>query len=321
MSHSIHRMKDFTMGVRFKAVRASRPIIGTLAAVSLGMIFLVSAWGKGSDLAAFRQQISIEGLDFIFPREIVALIALFLEASLGLALVLGARKLWVLLPTALLVLFFIFLSSRNFWLVAHGLRDDASSCGCFGNLITRTPAQAFWQDLLLAPALLLAFWGRSFPFRLRLGARLAVAGVAMGTAAAFVWSISRPPLDHAPTAGEQAAASGTLRHFVQTGDYRLLVEGMEVPGAKVYRSDESGVFLIIRAPDASSSPVLVLPRFSAVQTVDSESLLRTGADGRIELPANIRRESAGQFQLLQDGLTFTIHGRQIQMQNKPRGDK
>ena len=41
------------------------------------------------------------------------------------------------------------------------MRAGRAGCGCFGNLVQRTPAEAFWQDLLLlVPPLLLAFGWR-----------------------------------------------------------------------------------------------------------------------------------------------------------------
>src|SRR5215218_7729998 len=134
--------------------------LGTAAGVFLGAVLLVAVWAKALDPAAFAEQIRIEGLDILFSAQAMALIALALEAGLGLALLLGVRRLWVLVPAALLVAFFVFLTGRAWWLSAHGLRE-AESCGCFGNLVQRTPAQAFWQDtLLLVPALLLSFVGR-----------------------------------------------------------------------------------------------------------------------------------------------------------------
>ena len=136
---------------------------GTAGAVLLGMVFLVATYSKAwnpDDFGAFVDQIRQEELDFLFTAVQVALIALALEAGLGTALLLGVRHLAVLLPTAVLVVFFLFLTGRNYWLVSQGLREPGS-CGCFGSLIERTPAEAFWQDLLLmVPLTLLCFWRR-----------------------------------------------------------------------------------------------------------------------------------------------------------------
>ncbi len=175
--------------------------LGTFGGVFLGAVLLFAVWAKALDPSAFAEQIRLEGLDFLFSAQAVALIALALEAGIGLALVLGVRRLWVLVPAALLVAFFLFLTGRAWYMDANGLRA-AESCGCFGNLVQRTPAQAFWQDLLLlVPALLLAFVGRdrerrerSFP-----KARVAVAALAAVGVALFAWKSPEMPLDDLAT--------------------------------------------------------------------------------------------------------------------------
>jgi uncharacterized membrane protein YphA (DoxX/SURF4 family) len=132
-----------------------------IAGAVLGIVLLVAVWAKAVDPASFAEQIRTEKLDFALSAPAIALLALALEAGLGLALLLGVRRNWVLVPATLLVAFFLFLTGRAWWLSAHGLRDAAASCGCFGNLVQRTPAEAFWQDLLLlVPPLVLAFVGR-----------------------------------------------------------------------------------------------------------------------------------------------------------------
>jgi len=136
--------------------------VGTLGGVFLGLVLLVAAWGKVIDPAVFAEQIVIEGLDFMLSGHTVALIAIGIEVALGTALVLGLRRLWVLLPATALTAFFLLLTGRHYWNFMQGIVDDSVSCGCFGNLVIRTPAEAFWQDLfLLVPALALAFLGRS----------------------------------------------------------------------------------------------------------------------------------------------------------------
>lgn len=181
-------------------------LLGTAGGMILGAVLLVAAWAKLLDPESFTAQIRAEGLDFLLSAKIIALIALGLEVGLGLALLLGVRRLWVLVPSALLVAFFLFLTGRTYYLAERGLLEEVSSCGCFGNLVERTPAQAFWQDLLLlVPALLLAFWGRgsnrpgeqrprSFP-------PLRTAVAAVGTVAALVFAHYAPalPLDDLAT--------------------------------------------------------------------------------------------------------------------------
>lgn len=184
--------------------------VGTFAGAFLGCVLLFAVWAKMLDPAAFADQIRLEKLDFLLPAQAVALIALALEAGLGLALLLGLRRKWVLIPSLLLVAFFLFLTGRAWWLAAHGLRDEAESCGCFGNLVQRTPAQAFWEDLLLlVPPLLLAFVGRDRRGRLFPPLRTAVAVVGAIAVLAFAWKAPELPLDDLAT---------RLRPGVQVGE-------------------------------------------------------------------------------------------------------
>lgn len=181
-------------------------VAGTLGGMILGAVLLVAAWAKALDPAAFAAQIELEGLDFLLPAAAVALVALAIEVLLGAALLLGVRRPIILWPAAALVVFFLFLTGRTWWRDAHGtLPADAAGCGCFGNLVERTPAEAFWQDLLLlVPALLLAFVARSRePLwreeetapRFRLG----LAGVLTAAAVVLAWKAPELPLDDLAT--------------------------------------------------------------------------------------------------------------------------
>lgn len=174
--------------------------VGTIGGLVLGAVFLIAVWGKALDPSAFADQIRLEGLDFLLSAQAVALLALALEAGLGLALLLGMRRKWVLIPTALLVLFFLVLTGRNWYLTAQGLRTESAGCGCFGNLVQRSPAEAFWQDLLLlVPPLALAFVGRDR--RGPLFPPLRTSAVFLGALGAVVFSWKAPdlPLDNLAT--------------------------------------------------------------------------------------------------------------------------
>lgn len=185
--------------------------IGTLGGCLLGGILLVAVWGKALDPAAFAEQIHADGLDRLLPAGVLALLALALEAGIGLALLLAVRRLWVLVPASLLVVFFLLLNGRAYWLAAHGQASAAASCGCFGNLVQRTPAQAFWQDLaLLALPLALAFVGRDRdqprlpPVRTALVALFAIA------VPVFAWRAPELPLDDLATRLAPGATMSTL---------------------------------------------------------------------------------------------------------------
>jgi uncharacterized membrane protein YphA (DoxX/SURF4 family) len=201
------------------ATRSSAPAwartVGTAAAVLLGLILLVAAWAKAVDPESFVEQIRIEGLDFFGLAELVAYAAIVIEIALGTALTLGIRRRWVLIPTVLLVLFFLFLTGRTYWRFEHGLIDESESCGCFGNLVDRTPAQAFWQDLfLLGIPAILAFVGRpggaqssktpsspTYSFQKESFPTIRVAVVVAVTIAGLIFTIKAPslPLDNLAT--------------------------------------------------------------------------------------------------------------------------
>jgi uncharacterized membrane protein YphA (DoxX/SURF4 family) len=174
--------------------------VGTLAGVFLGAVLLFSVWAKAIDPAAFAAQIHAQGLDRMLPAGVMALAALLLEAAIGLALLLGVRRLWILVPALLLVVFFVALTGRSYWLAAHGLNNDDASCGCFGNLVQRSPAQAFWQDaLLLIPAALLAWSGRPRGGRGVPPWRTALVGAFTLGVIVLAWKAPELPLDDLAT--------------------------------------------------------------------------------------------------------------------------
>ena len=196
------------------AVRSPRPIlwwIGTFCGAVLGGVLLFAVWAKAIDPSSFAEQIHTQKLDFLLPSSGIALIALALETALGLALLLGVRKLWVLIPTALLIVFFLSLTGREWYLASHGLLAAGASCGCFGNLVQRTPAQAFWQDLaMFLPLLLLAFVGREhrpprFP-----PVRTAAVAVATLAVLLFAWKAPGLPLDDLATRLHPGVAAGSI---------------------------------------------------------------------------------------------------------------
>lgn len=214
-----------------------RVLASLFGGLVLGLVLLVAAWAKTLDPVAFTDQIQREGLDFLFSAGVVTYIALALEIGLGLALVFGIRRPWVLIPAALLVAFFVFLTGRTWYRTAQGLIDPAENCGCFGNLVERTPKQAFWQDLLLmVPALGLAFLGwrdrGPFPkFRVVAIGLLTVAGLL------FAWKAPTLPLDNLATVlkpgvavgelcfgqGEEKACLDALAPELEEGEYLLVI--------------------------------------------------------------------------------------------------
>jgi uncharacterized membrane protein YphA (DoxX/SURF4 family) len=271
--------------------------LGTAAGIFLGAVLLVAVWAKALDPAAFAEQIRVEGLDVLLSAQVVALIALILEAALGLALVLGVRRLWVLVPAALLVAFFVFLTGRTWWMSSHGLRE-AESCGCFGNLVQRTPAQAFWQDLLLlVPALLLSFVGRPPQYRSAGFPRIRTALVAAATiaVAVFAWKAPELPLDDIATrlspgveveeicagATEDAVCLDTVAPELKQGSHLVVMADLEDPalgkavaGLNKIKDEGGDVWVLSASPSEQHRAFFWRfgPAFQVVET--PEPLLR-----------------------------------------------
>jgi hypothetical protein len=173
--------------------------VGYFGAAVLGLVLLVAAGAKALDPEGFAEQIRAEKLDVVFSAKTVALVGLGIEVAVGLALLLGLRRLWVLIPSALLVAFLVFLTARGYVRSLRGEEPPAASCGCFGNLVQRTPAEAFWQDLLmLVPPLALAFVGRPRGGRFPRG-RVAAVALATGAVVAFGAQAADLPLDDLAT--------------------------------------------------------------------------------------------------------------------------
>lgn len=225
------------------APRSWPALLGYLGGAFLGLVLLVAAGAKALDPQAFAEQIRAEKLDFVFSASTVALIGLGIEVAVGLALLLGMRRLWVLVPSLLLVAFFVFLTARTYARALRGEEPAAASCGCFGNLVQRTPAQAFWQDLLmLVPPLALAFVGRPRGGRFPRG-RFATVALATGAAVAFGAQADELPLDDLATRlkpgsvtskvcvgeGEEQVCLETLVPALATGRHLVLLADLESP--------------------------------------------------------------------------------------------
>lgn len=212
--------------------------IGFLGGALLGAVLLVAAYAKAIDPEAFAQQIRLEGLALFGSPFAWAVGMVAVEVGLGVALLLNLRRRSVLVSATLLVALFVFLTARTYWRVTHGglSAAEAASCGCFGNLVERTPAEAFWQDvLMLVPAAALAWIGRSAaarssggaPDRRRRAVRSAVAGLAAISAGVFAALAPGLPLDDLATRLKPGVKLAGI--CAGTGDARICLDTL-VPG-------------------------------------------------------------------------------------------
>ncbi|HVT58136.1 MAG TPA: MauE/DoxX family redox-associated membrane protein [Thermoanaerobaculia bacterium] len=217
---------------------------GTIGGAALGAVLLVAAWAKAIDPVSFADQVRAEGLADWLPAGAVAMAALALEAGLGMALLLGVRRPWVLVPATLLIASFLVLTGRAYWLATHGVRSEAGSCGCFGNLVERTPAAAFWQDLaLLVPLLLLAWTGRQQRGRALARGRTVVVAAFTAAVLLFAWRAPALPLDDLATrlkpgaeiaklcagGGDQKACLDSVAPELDRGQHLVVLADLDDP--------------------------------------------------------------------------------------------
>ena len=278
---------------------------GTAGAVLLGVVFLVATYSKAwnpDGFGAFIDQIRLEELDFLFTATQVALVALALEAGLGTALLLGVRHLIVLLPTVALVVFFLFLSGRNYWLVSQGLREPGS-CGCFGSLIERTPAEAFWQNLMMmTPLALLCFWGRRKSGSIPKGRLVLALLMAFGVP---LWAYRITDIEFIEAAHRLGALGETSR-FVASSSYSLTIDGQSEEGARIYESEGASGFLI-QVPGLDD-PLLMDLRNNMVRRIDPDSV-RTVPGDALELLDSPQKGEETAFAPGGSGVQFELGGR------------
>ncbi len=250
--------------------------VGYLGGLLLAAALLVAAYAKAIDPEAFAQQIRREGLALLGAPFTWAVGVIALEVGLGVALVLNLRRRSVLTVASVLVALFVFLTARTYWRATHGglSAEEAASCGCFGNLVERTPAEAFWQDLLmLVPALALAWIGRPGLQRGRWRAVAAsLSGLAALAAGAFAWLAPGLPLDDLATRLAPGREISAL--CAGSGDERICLDSL-VPGLAA-----GGRWVVLADVRAAGFPALAtaLNRYAARASTESLPAVAVLAD-------------------------------------------
>lgn len=167
-------------------------MLGTVAAAILGAVLVVAAYAKALDPGLFATQLQdLLPLSAAVAHGLAALIV-GVETGLGVALLSGWRRPPVLLLTNATFLAFL---GIVLWQYVHP-GEEGASCGCFGQLIERTPGQAVVEDLVFVGLSALAWFGR--PVAQGITARAVVVSLAglLGVGAAL-WSPSLPLDDYA----------------------------------------------------------------------------------------------------------------------------
>lgn len=115
-----------------------------------------------------------------------------------------------------------------------------------------------------------------------------------------------------PAAAQPADA--VLRDFQPTSDYIVVIDGVEAPKAELYQSQVVPGFLIVA--NQLPSPTLVLPRERSVETVSFVKLIKRD-DGVVDIGADAELTPVGPFQVKGDGVTFTVDGKHVALQQRP----
>jgi len=285
-----------------------RRVLSLIGAIFLGGILVVATFGKVLDPILLIQEIRNEGLDIIFSANSVALIALALEMGLGMALLLGMRNLTVLIPSSMLVAFFLYLTGKNYWLVVTGQRDNFADCGCFGVFMERTVTEAFWQDLfLLVPALVLAFLDRKALYATLSRWKTMVSVLSAAAVVLYTIFVVGLPAELPPDEDQTAEMSQDL--FTATNQFLVFVDGEADQGAEVFESPITLEFIVLFS---DFDEVVVLDvKSSSFSTLNRSAVQRSGST--VELDDSVEAVPQGSFSVGGEGLGFDLDGRKIQL--------
>ena len=281
--------------------------LGKTACIFLGGILLFASYAKLLEPGGFVEQIHSEGLDFWLSASSVAVVAIFLETCLGILLLLGVTNRVVLAGTALLTLFFLYLTGQNYWLVSQGLRDPEAACGCFGDLIQRTAGEAFWQDLLML-GLPLMVAVRLLPRRLHFPLyRSMIAVVASSLVALFM---ARSPSLVAAGDALHFAAEGARETVLVPISASVFVDDEEDFEAEVFLSEGSASFVLV----SPSLPYLVVldPRQQSFKAVGRENL-QADSVGERRLAEASQPVAEGNFEMAPDGIRLSVDGKTVRL--------
>lgn len=226
-------------------------VAGYFGGALLGAVLLVAAVTKAIHPEGFVTEIAGLNLGLPLGARTVAFVVLGAEFLLGTLLLLGVRRAWVLAPATLLVVAFLGITGREYYRALHGLKPAEHGCGCFGALLERTPAEAFFQDLLLlVPTLALAFVARprgAVAGRTKIALAVLVAGLLLA------WRAPSLPLDDWATRARPGVAMSELCAGRDAERVCLDTLAPEL---------DSGEHYLVVADLASESFAAVVPRLS-----------------------------------------------------------
>jgi hypothetical protein len=262
--------------------------------------------GKVADPVLFVEQIREEGLEILLSANMVAVIALTWETLVGLALFVGIRNYWVVIPTTVLSAFFLFLTGRTYLQVLTGQREESYDCGCFGIFLQRTATEAFWQDLfILVPPLIIMLLDRD-SLRKPLPKWRTWISI-LGTLVLAVYTIVWAGLP-------QTGGYHSSQVDVASSQFSLFVDGQEIGDAEIFGSDFILKFVAVSSATDESALVIDIQK-SSISLIDINAIKRNN-DGSIVIDESIPEEILGKFDIGAQGLSFNYMGKLFEMRSR-----
>jgi uncharacterized membrane protein YphA (DoxX/SURF4 family) len=131
-----------------------------ISQVIVGLLFIFSGFVKADDPLGFtyklQEYFAADALNMPWMNQFSFTIAFtipIVEMVLGMMILLGSNKGFVLILLVLLEVFFTFLT----WYTAH--YNKVLECGCFGDAIPMTSWQSFWKNIILMVFVLIIVLG------------------------------------------------------------------------------------------------------------------------------------------------------------------
>ncbi len=288
-------------------------IMGTISGIFLGAILIIATIGKIADPVLFVEQIRKEGLEIIFSANTVAVIALAWETLAGLALFVGIRNYWVMIPTTGLSVFFLFLTGRTFYQVLIGERQDSYECGCFGIFLQRTATEAFWQDLfiLVPPIVFMLLDSRGLKKPLP---KWRTIFSVLGTVVLVVYTLGWAGLPETVSYRDSIPEGVREKALQPSNQFSLFIDDQEISDAEIFGSDFTLIFVIISS-ELDSGPLVVDIQRTSIAQILSESVIRND-DGSIIINDSKPSENLGNFEIGTQGMSFQYQGRLIEMRSR-----
>jgi len=136
----------------------------------------------------------------------------------------------------------------------------------------------------------------------------------MSNRRSHIWTLALLVATTLPAAGRAQAADALFRGFEPSGDWLLVVDGRELPQARIYDSTRAQALLLLTSE--FESPVLVDRAGRSVATLD---LLKVAErrDGTIDLLADAVLAPAGTLEVRQNEGVFRLAGKSVAIRPGP----